>query len=58
VARPSDDYPSSGVMVITGAANSQLKLTALSNTQVRQELDANGDGTYESSTTVNWNTLL
>ena len=58
VARPIDDYPSRGVMVITGGANSQLKLTALSNTQVRQDLDANGDGAYESSTTVNWNTLL
>lgn len=58
VARPSDNYPSSGVMVITGGANSQLKLTALSDTQVRQELDANGDGIYESSKTVNWNTLL
>jgi hypothetical protein len=58
VARPNDDYPSSGVMVITGAANSQLKLTALSNTQVSQELDANGDGIYESNKTVNWNTLL
>lgn len=57
-ARPNDDYPSSGVMVITGGANSQIKLTALSNTQVRQELDANGDGTFESSKTVNWNTLL
>lgn len=58
VARPSDDYPSSGVMTIIGAANSQLKVTALSSTQVRHELDANGDGTHESSATVNWNTLL
>lgn len=58
VSRPSDYYPSSGVMVITGAANSKVKLTALSATQVKQELDANGDDIYEASTTVAWNTLM
>jgi hypothetical protein len=58
VTRYTDYYPSSGVLLITGASNSKVRLTALSNTQVSQELDANGDGTYESSTTVNWNTLM
>lgn len=57
VTRYTDDYPSSGVLLITGASNSKIRLTALSNTQVSEELDANGDGTYESNTTVNWNTL-
>lgn len=58
VSRSSDYYPSSGVMVITGAANSKVKLTALSATQVKQELDANGDDIYEASVTVAWNTLM
>ncbi|TXT36870.1 MAG: hypothetical protein FD135_3982 [Comamonadaceae bacterium] len=58
VRRGTDTYPSSGVFLITGANNSQLKLTAVSATQVRQDLDANGDGTFESTSTVAWNTLL
>lgn len=58
VTRYTDHYPSSGVLLITGASNSKVRLTALSNTQVSEELDANGDGTYESNTTVNWNTLM
>ena len=58
VRRGTDAYPSSGVFLITGANNSQLKLTAVSATQVRQDLDANGDGTFESTSTVAWNSLL
>ncbi len=58
VSRGSDYYPATGILVVSGANNSKLKLTALSNTQVRQELDANGDGIYESSTVVNWNSLI
>lgn len=58
VRRATDNYPSSGVMVITGASNSKLRITAQSNSQVMEELDANGDGTYESTSTVNWNTLM
>jgi hypothetical protein len=58
VSRSNDQYPSGGVLEITGGGNSRLRMTALSNTQVKQELDANGDGTYESSSTVNWDTLF
>lgn len=58
VTRYTDNYPSSGVMVITGANSSKIRLTALSNSQVSQELDANGDGTYESSATVSWSSLM
>lgn len=58
VTRYTDSYPSSGVLVITGASNSKIRITALSNTLVREELDANGDGTFESSTTAAWNTLM
>jgi hypothetical protein len=58
VTQGIDHYPSTGVMVITGASNSKLRLTALSITQVNEELDANGDGTYEvGPTAVAWNTL-
>lgn len=58
VTRGTDGYPSTGVLLISGASNTKLKLTAQSNTRVLQELDANGDGNFESSSTVFWNTLL
>ncbi|OIP19685.1 MAG: hypothetical protein AUK51_00785 [Comamonadaceae bacterium CG2_30_59_20] len=55
----SDDlYPSSGVLLITGAANAQLRLTAINSSQVTQELDANGDGSFEGNKTVYWSSLL
>jgi hypothetical protein len=57
VTRYTDSYPSSGVLVISGANNTKVRLTALSNTQVSEELDANGDGAYETSTVVAWNSL-
>jgi hypothetical protein len=58
VRRGTDIYPYTGVLLISGANKSALRLTAISNSQVQEDLDANGDGTYENSTTVNWNTLL
>lgn len=58
VRQSTDVYPSSGVMLLTDSSNAKLKLTALSNTQVKEELDANGDGLYESNTTVNWTSLM
>ncbi len=58
VSRPSDAYPSSGTMLITGAANTKVRVTAQSASQVKLELDANGDDVYELSTTLNWNTLM
>ncbi len=42
-----DEWPSSGVMIATGANNSKVKLTAVSNTTYHYEVDANGDGVYE-----------
>jgi hypothetical protein len=58
VTYPVNSYPSSGVLVITGAANSKIKLTAISSSQVNEELDANGDGIYEESSIVAWNSLM
>jgi len=55
---PSDVYASSGVLMITGAANTHIRLTAINDLQVRQELDANGDGTFEESKEVYWYSLL
>jgi hypothetical protein len=51
-------YPYTGVLLISGASNSALRLTVLNNSQVQEELDADGNGIYESSTTLDWATLL
>lgn len=58
IRRGTDSYAYTGIWKITGANNSALRLTALSNTLVQLELDANGDGTFENTSTVAWNTLL
>ncbi|KQW43482.1 MULTISPECIES: hypothetical protein [unclassified Roseateles] len=50
----SDSYPSSGQMVVRGHANSVLRITALNVTQARLELDAEGDGSYETQTLKTW----
>ena len=49
----TDNYPSSGVLVITGA-NSKLTVTALSTTSAQLELDADNDGTVDQTATVLW----
>jgi len=53
-----DAYPREGQIVITGAANSKLRLTAISTTTLRIELDANGDGTYETSVDRAWGDVI
>lgn len=58
VRRGTDSYPYTGAILISGASNTALRLTALSNSQVQEDLDANGDGAFESSSVVNWNTLI
>lgn len=51
-------YPSSGQAIIAGKTG-KLRLTALSDgTNVTVELDANDDGTYESSKTMTWAQLV
>lgn len=54
----ADAFPSSGVLRMTGASGSTLLLTALNASQAQLQLDAGGDGTYESTTTVAWTTLV
>jgi hypothetical protein len=50
----SSDYPGSGQMLVRGQANSVLRITALNATQARLELDAEGDGTYETQAVKTW----
>lgn len=50
-------YPDSGQVTIHGE-RSQLRLTVMSTTTVRMELDANGDGAYEKSTDIAWTELM
>jgi len=47
-------FPSSGVVVATGAGNARATLTVLNTSQVNIQYDANGDGVAESSTLRNW----
>lgn len=54
----ADAFPSSGVLRITGISGSTLVVTALNSSQAQLQLDANGDGTFESTSTVAWTSLV
>lgn len=58
VALGNEPYPSSGSMMAYGANNGRVRVTALSASQVRFELDANGDGSYEATVTKLWSEVL
>jgi hypothetical protein len=53
-----DAYPSQGSVLITGASGSTLLVTALNTTQVQLQVDANGDGTVDGTTTTTWTALI
>jgi hypothetical protein len=53
----TDANPSSGQVIVTGASGTHLRVTALNATSVQLELDANGDGTYERSGVVAWDSI-
>jgi len=57
VSYGEDAYPRAGELLVEGA-QSALRLKALSPDRVQIDLDANGDGTYESSKTESWDWLL
>lgn len=56
--RTGDAFPSSGQVLIAGAGGSKLLASVLDSSQVQLQVDANGDGTYDSTTTVAWSALL
>lgn len=47
-------YPSSGTMIVTGASNGRAKLTISDSTGYTVDVDANGDGIYETSNPHTW----
>jgi hypothetical protein len=51
-------YPSTGKMLITGAAGSKVRITATSATTVLIELDADANGSYETSKSKLWSEML
>jgi hypothetical protein len=54
----TEAYTSTGQAVITGANGSRIRLTVIDVTQVRLDLDADGDGSYEATQTVPWTSLV
>jgi len=53
----TDDYPYAGTVQVKGM-NSTLQMTVLSTSNVRLDLDADGNGSFESTETVAWDWLL
>lgn len=49
-----DLYPSSGILEAQGSDGTKTRLTALSATQFQLQVDADGDGVFESSTVGEW----
>ena len=58
IEQPGDIEPRQGQVLITGASGSTLLATVLNTTQVQLQVDANGDGTIDGTTTVAWSALL
>ena len=53
-----DTSPSSGVLLLTGANNTKIRLTALTNVTYRVEGDTIGSGTYNyNSGALNWTAM-
>ena len=51
-------YPHAGQTVVSGASGTKLRMTAIDSMSVRLELDANGDGTYETTTIKPWSDIM
>jgi hypothetical protein len=54
ITKKTDTTPSSGQLILNGANGSKVRITAQNVTSALIELDANGDGTYETQTTKPW----
>lgn len=50
-------YPVSGSVRVTGAADSSVTMTAIGGGNVRLDVDINGDGVVDSSSTMTWAAL-
>jgi len=50
-------FPNPGGLLLAGAPSQRIQLTALSSTRLLPELDLDGDGTFESWTTILWSDL-
>lgn len=50
----NEAFPSSGQMLVKGSGNSALRITPASATHARLELDAQGDGVYETQILKTW----
>lgn len=53
-ARVWEQVPSSGVLLVTGGNRAMLRLTARESGDVLMETDLDGDGTFETSTPIDW----
>lgn len=53
----AEDYPRAGAVLVRGC-NGMLQITALSASDVRLDLDADSNGSLESTSTVAWDWLL
>jgi hypothetical protein len=51
------DYPTAGKVVVKGAANSVVQMTVQPNGRVLIELDADGNGSFETSVNKAWSEL-
>ena len=55
VLHDGDEWPASGILIVTGANNSKVKLTANDNVTCSVDVDADGDDAYEwTSGLMNW----
>jgi len=55
VLHDGDEWPESGILILTGANNSKAKLTAMDHLTCTVEVDHDGDGAYEwDSGIINW----
>lgn len=52
-----DGYPSSGVMVVTGAANSSETIIVVDSTKLTIEVDEDGDGVIDQTINTTWDAL-
>ncbi|MBK5205261.1 MAG: hypothetical protein JJD98_07610 [Polaromonas sp.] len=58
VRSSSQTYPASGQVTATGANGSQVRISVIDNSSVNIELDADANGTFETSVTKLWSELV